>query len=486
MTKISNQYSLTNVLFADAVNGRVGIGTETPGNKLVISQPVSTTFGNAGTYIGLGGTENAFGQTVLLGFGYRGSSTSEYPAVMGYLATDNGGNQNGALVFGTRSVTTNTATTERMRITSSGNVGIGTSSPVFADGFGVQIHNVSGSSRLRFTNNSSGATATDGGEIAFAGSDFYIGNNEAANLVLYTSATERMRIASNGDITFAQSRILQTTASSGYLALYGNGGGVYFGGSVANQMFLSSSGNLGIGTTSPTNFTNQTSLSINGVGVSRLDMFVSGTRKGGLVSASDATYVEADTAIPLIFNTNGNERMRISSGGNVGIGTSSPNSRLQIGTMVAYTGSGYTFAMGNGTTDFLITVNAAQSGSSVTFYSSTDYLFNRSGPSSTGVISAYGFNNISDYRLKYDLESFDGLSLISQIKTYKYKMEETHETQYGVLAHEIQEVLPHLVVGVKDGDRMQSVDYQKIVPMLIKSVQEQQTQINELKALLNA
>jgi len=106
-------------------SGNVGIGTSSPGNKLVISQPVSTSFGNGGTYIGLGDTENASGQNVLIGFGYRGSSTNEYPAVMGYTATNNGGNQSGALVFGTRDVTTNTAPAERMRITSGGGVAIG-------------------------------------------------------------------------------------------------------------------------------------------------------------------------------------------------------------------------------------------------------------------------------------------------------------------------------------------------------------------------
>ena len=102
------------------VSGNVGIGTNTLGNRLVISQPVSTVFGNAGTYIGLGDTENSINQTVLIGFGYKGSSANEYPAVIGYLATNNGGEQSGALVFGTRDVITNTAPTERMRITSGG------------------------------------------------------------------------------------------------------------------------------------------------------------------------------------------------------------------------------------------------------------------------------------------------------------------------------------------------------------------------------
>jgi hypothetical protein len=171
-------------------------------------------------------------------------------------------------------------------------------------------------------------------------------------------------------------------------------------------------------------------------------------------------------------------------GGNVGIGTSSPVSKLQIGTASVYPAGGYTLQMSNGTTEFLITLNSAQVGSSTTFYSSTDYYFNRSGPSSTGIITAFGFNNISDYRMKENLSSFNPFDIINNIKTYKYDMIDTKETQYGVLAHEIQEVLPHIVVGVKDGDRPQSVDYSKIVPILVKAIQEQQAQIEELKALI--
>ena len=55
----------------------------------------------------------------------------------------------------------------------------------------------------------------------------------------------------------------------------------------------------------------------------------------------------------------------------------------------------------------------------------------------------------------------------------------------GVLAHELQEVVPYAVVGEKDAKEMQGVDYSKIVPVLIKAIQEQQAQIEELKTLIN-
>jgi hypothetical protein len=296
------------------------------------------------------------------------------------------------------------------------------------------------------------------------------------NAGLRYSAKDSAGTAKNAGIYY----VAGTTTANTFLSLAADDNNYQFN--------VLANGNVGIGTSSPNlTATNRTTLDINGTNESLIGFSNGGSFKGYIFNnGTDMDYTSINATsfgagTNFLFKTAGTERMRITSGGNVGIGTSSPNNRLQIGSMVAYTGSGYTFAMGNGTTDFLITVNAAQTGSSVTFYSSTDYYFNRSGPSSTGIINAFGFNNVSDYRLKYDLESFDGLNLVSQIKTYKYKMEETHETQYGVLAHEIQEILPHLVVGVKDGDRMQSVDYQKIVPMLIKSLQELKAEIEILK-----
>ena len=52
---------------------------------------------------------------------------------------------------------------------------------------------------------------------------------------------------------------------------------------------------------------------------------------------------------------------------------------------------------------------------------------------------------------------------------------------YGVLAHELYDVIPYAVNGVKDGEQMQGVDYSKIVPVLIKSIQELKAEIDILK-----
>ena len=98
------------------------------------------------------------------------------------------------------------------------------------------------------------------------------------------------------------------------------------------------------------------------------------------------------------------------------------------------------------------------------------------------------YNTSSDYRLKQDLKDYNGLELISTIKTYDYEWKSNKSRMYGVMAHELQEVLPYAVVGEKDeideNDNIipQGVDYSKIVPILVKAIQELTAKVNALEA----
>ena len=91
------------------------------------------------------------------------------------------------------------------------------------------------------------------------------------------------------------------------------------------------------------------------------------------------------------------------------------------------------------------------------------------------------YANTSDYRLKEDLKSFDGMSLLEQIQVYDFKWKESDNRMYGVVAHELQEVIPQAVVGNKDEEKLQAVDYSKLVPVLIKSIQELEARVKELE-----
>ena len=91
------------------------------------------------------------------------------------------------------------------------------------------------------------------------------------------------------------------------------------------------------------------------------------------------------------------------------------------------------------------------------------------------------YANTSDYRLKEDLKSFDGMSLLEQIQVYDFKWKESDNRMYGVVAHELQEVIPQAVVGEKDKEKLQAVDYSKLVPVLIKSIQELEARVKQLE-----
>ena len=71
--------------------------------------------------------------------------------------------------------------------------------------------------------------------------------------------------------------------------------------------------------------------------------------------------------------------------------------------------------------------------------------------------------------------------MVSKISVYDFKWKVNESRSYGVMAHELQEVLPDAVSGEKDAEKHQQVDYSKIVPLLVKSIQELKAEIEILK-----
>lgn len=71
--------------------------------------------------------------------------------------------------------------------------------------------------------------------------------------------------------------------------------------------------------------------------------------------------------------------------------------------------------------------------------------------------------------------------MVSKISVYDFKWKSDENRSYGVMAHELQEVLPNAVSGDKDAEEMQGVDYSKIVPLLVKSIQELEAKIKILE-----
>jgi hypothetical protein len=171
----------------------------------------------------------------------------------------------------------------------------------------------------------------------------------------------------------------------------------------------------------------------------------------------------------------------------VGIGTAFPSSRLHL--------------QSSASTTFYVESTTADNNGMVIFNANTDQnwgpnyheflMFQKQGNTIGQVVAANNgsgvtYNTSSDYRLKKDLRNFSGLDLVNKIKTYDFAWKTNSSRMYGVMAHELQEILPYAVVGTKDSVDAsgkiipQGVDYGLLTPILIKAIQEQENKIKQL------
>lgn len=113
--------------------GSLGVGTTTPQKQLVVGNDTTCSTTGACNPIAISGqgTGGNVGAKLELGFNYAKDVARANFATVGYVTTDTTSFSKGDLYFTTRSVTTDTAPSERMRITSGGSVGIATSSPSY-------------------------------------------------------------------------------------------------------------------------------------------------------------------------------------------------------------------------------------------------------------------------------------------------------------------------------------------------------------------
>lgn len=260
-----------------------------------------------------------------------------------------------------------------------------------------------------------------------------------------------------------------------------------FGSAEGSKFMVRADGNVGIGTTSPSSRfhtfladgVNDNILRIqNGSNFYASGINLVANNDGGAFYNYIASSTNSGTehwrigsgasASTMTLLTNGSERMRITSSGDVFIGSTVAANSEKLGVNF------------DSTSRLGIVLNDTYTGVG----SSNNVLFKRNG-SNVGSISTTttmtSYNITSDYRLKEDLKNYSGLDLISNIKTYDFKWKNSDDRMYGVIAHELQEVVPYAVNGEKDAEQMQQVDYSKLVPILVNAIKELNDKINKLE-----
>jgi hypothetical protein len=488
-------------------SGNVGIGTSSPAAKLDVSGAASATPVTNGIIRVLTTGSNpptGYGGGLLFTQINSGGSNQNYASITGSRVNSTANNKVD-LVFSTGDPTGSIAIAERMRIDTSGNVGIG-KTPTNKT---LELY-ASAATAIRIQNSTTGTGGGDGFLIEQSGADSLLVNYEVGNLKLYTSGSERMRIDSSGNVGIGTSSPgellslykpsgdvafrIQTSAGNCYVVnrasstmdlLNAMNGPMTFATNNAERMRIDASGNVGIGTSSTTAvFTNYKSLYLNGSSGAAIQMQFGGNLASNIVADNNALYLQNISAIS--FNVGGTgtgtERARFDSSGNWYLGTAGAN-------VPSSTRTGTAWGFGGGSNNYWM--NAVNSTGAASHW------FFVNGNGAVGGITTNGsstaFNTSSDYRLKEDWVAVaDASTRVNALKPVNFAWKVDGKRVDGFLAHELAEVVPEAVTGEKDAvdaegnPEYQGIDQSKLVPLLTAALQEALAQIESLTARVSA
>jgi hypothetical protein len=498
-------------------SGNVGIGTTAPSAKLDVHAPNNTY-----AFLATNSDEPGFGlyaktlvtqpqslyptiPTESFRFGLKHNTNEDNGYISFYRGPTDAGGWLGLATNGT----------ERMTIAPTGDVGIGTTTPsslteISSGTNGDAVLTISADTDNNDENDNPGIHLTqDGGAVtAYIGLE---GNTPGTQGTNTTENALMVGTEQDHDVQILTNDIVRMT--------------------------IDHTGNVGIGTATPSSnhvlsmFSSKATVGeVVGVKMSNanavdLEIGVTGAAYTG-VGQSNAGLINVVDLQPLIFGTNNTERMRILQTGNVGIGTITPGATLDVvGEIQFNTSNGLDIFesnvasrsfdfRGNTPANRILTVHPGPNAATgygnvlVDFYGHDGtttipgFTMLRSGFVGIGTV-APGYNldvvgdinyngaltNVSDKRYKKDINKIDNaLGLINQFDGYNYnfrvnefpKQKFDSTAQIGFIAQEIKEVLPQLVSQNDSG--YYSVDYIKVVPVLLMAIKEQQAIIEAQNA----
>lgn len=275
------------------------------------------------------------------------------------------------------------------------------------------------------------------------------------------------------------------------------GDGISFAdGTPSNTLVTNTSGNVGIGTSSPSSRLDvqasqgvQKLTSTTGTN-SVYQQFVStgGNAYVGLNNSTGADFGNAAYALqvyhagayPVVFSTNNTERMRIDSAGQVYVRPSTGGTGYTAGDSGLYSDGGFgnTLRLGN-------TYGAGKGFAA--FYNGSTAI----GSINAATASSTSYVTSSDYRLKENIAPMTGaLAKVALLKPCTYTWKIDGSEGQGFIAHELQEIVPECVVGEKDAVeedgsiKPQGIDTSFLVATLTAAIQELKAELDTVKTEL--
>ena len=421
----------------------LGIGTSSPGALLDVmsaSNPTVKVRSN-------GGTVGNYAQLILQSYNNFSGSGQAY--IRGVSSAS--GNSNTDLTFGVNASGFG-APYEAMRLDSSGNLGLGVTPSAWTSTNVLQVGSSSGGAWF-------GASSTTGG--------LYQGSNNYYNGAFRYVATNAATYYSQNDSG--------SGAHKWFTAPSGTAGNAI---SFTQAMTLDASGNLGIGTSSPTFLLDVTK------GAQALGKFENTAGTNAYIYIKDTVRSYAmfsnNGAWGVYDNTAGAERARIDSSGNLLVGTTNSNPTGATG------GAGFLVATDDRRL-LRLTTSTASARDLVQFYNSNGQV---------GAISVSGtattYATSSDYRLKDNIAPMTGaLAKVAALKPCTYNWKADGSDGEGFIAHELAEVVPQCVTGEKDavdaeGNPVyQGIDTSFLVATLTAAIQELKAEVDSLKSEIN-